>query len=101
MMTEHDIFALAINEYGEKAQEDIAIEECGELICAISHKHRGREHNIAEEIADVEICLEQLKMINGCHAEVSRIRQKKVLRLLRKLLNKGGKPFLVVLKEKR
>lgn len=100
-MTEHDIFALAINEYGEKTQEDIAIEECGELICAISHKHRGREHNIAEEIADVEICLEQLKMINGCHGEVSRIRQKKVLRLLRNILNKGGKPFLVVLKEKR
>ena len=95
-MTEHDIFALAINEYGEKAQEDIAIEECGELICAISHKHRGREHNIPEEIADVEIMLEQLKIINDCHADVERIKARKIVRLFKKILNRNGRAFVIM-----
>ena len=80
-MTEHEIFIVAIRRFGEKMQEEMAIEECSELIQAISHKHRGREHNIAEEIADVEIMLEQLKIINNCHKQVSEIRKNKVKRL--------------------
>jgi NTP pyrophosphatase (non-canonical NTP hydrolase) len=80
-MTELEILNTAINTFGEKAQEDIAIEECAELIQAITHKHRGREHNIAEEIADVEIMLEQLKIINDCRDEVAYIHNKKIGRL--------------------
>ena len=59
-MSEYEILTLAIRRFGERNQEDVAIEECSELIQAISHKHRGREHNIPEEIADVEIMLMQL-----------------------------------------
>jgi NTP pyrophosphatase (non-canonical NTP hydrolase) len=80
-MTEPEILTTAIRTFGEKAQEDVAIEECAELIQAISHKHRGREHNIAEEIADVEIMLEQLKIINNCAEEVAAIHKQKIERL--------------------
>ena len=84
-MTEYEIYVDAIKKYGEKAQEEVAIEEMAELIQAISHKHRGREHNIAEEIADVEIMLEQLKIINGCRNKVLLIKAAKVLRLEERL----------------
>lgn len=80
-MADRDIFLTAIKTFGAFEQERVAIEECGELIVAISHKHRGRPHNIAEEIADVEIMLEQLKLINGCAEETETIRREKIDRL--------------------
>lgn len=80
-MTEKEIFKEAIFVFGETAQEEVAIEEMAELTQAITHKHRGREHNIPEEIADVEIMLEQLKIINQCADQVEWIRGEKVLRL--------------------
>lgn len=86
-MTEYEILNAAIEKYGEKEQEEVAIEELSELIQAICHKHRGREHNIAEEIADVEIMLEQLKIINECFDEVARIRAEKELRLEGRIKN--------------
>lgn len=84
-MTEQEIFLRAISVFGEEMQEGVAMEECAELIEAISHKHRGRPHNIPEEIADVEIMIEQLKIINGCAAEVEEIRKKKVDRLFERI----------------
>jgi hypothetical protein len=54
---------------------------------AISHKQRGREHNIEEEIADVEIMLEQLKMINDCHERVESIKAIKIKRLYHRIFN--------------
>lgn len=86
-MTENQIMLAAIKTYGEKAQEEVAIEECSELIQAICHKHRGRKDNIAEEIADVEIMLEQLKIINNCAAEVTEIHKQKIERLYSKVFD--------------
>ena len=86
-MTEIEILNTAIKVYGEQAQEKVAIEECSELIQAICHKHRGREHNIAEEIADVEVMLEQLKIINNCRDEVEQIRKKKIERLYQRVFD--------------
>ena len=63
-INEIEVLSWAIKVFGDKAQEEVAMEELAELITAISHKHRGREHNIAEEIADVEIMLEQLKIFS-------------------------------------
>lgn len=80
-MKESEILTSAIMVFGEKAQEEVAIEELAELIQAISHKHRGRKDNIAEEIADVEIMLEQLKIINHCYKEVEKIHKEKIKRL--------------------
>lgn len=75
----------AIEVFGEEAQENMCIEECAELIQAINKKHRHEPHNIPEEIADVEIMIEQLKIINGCHEEVGRIREEKLQKLILKL----------------
>ena len=84
-MTDLEILKTAIRTYGEQAQERQAVEECSELILAICHKHRGREHNIPEEIADVEIMLEQLKIINNCRDEVEKIHKEKINRLFQKV----------------
>ncbi|MBQ4556530.1 MAG: hypothetical protein IJA60_02655 [Clostridia bacterium] len=87
-MSCEEIFVSAIRTFGEREQEEVAIEELAELIQAISHKHRGREHNIAEEIADVEIMLEQLKIINNCHSKVTQIKAQKIHRLYDNICDK-------------
>ncbi len=86
-MNEREIITSAIRVFGEIAQEEVAIEECSELIQAITHKHRGREHNIAEEIADVEIMCEQLKIINNCADKVEEYRKAKIERLYNKVFD--------------
>ena len=83
-----NIYEKAISFFGEEQQENICIEECAELIQAINKKHRGKPHNIPEEIADVEITLEQIKLINRCSFEVERIKSEKLKRLSSEL-NKG------------
>lgn len=80
-----DILSKAISTFGSEQQENVLIEECAELIQAICHKQRGRKHNIPEEIADVEIMLEQAKMINNCHEEVEKIKAEKISRLEKRL----------------
>lgn len=87
-MDETQVFNTAIKVYGDITQEQVAIEECRELIQAICNKYRGRKHNIAEEIADVEIMLEQLKIINNCHNDVETIKRQKISRLFNRLFDK-------------
>ena len=76
-----ELLMRAIRFYGAEAQENMCVEECAELVQAINKKHRGKPHNIPEEIADVEITLEQLKLINCCKADVERIKRAKLKRL--------------------
>lgn len=54
-----------IDTFGDEAQLIVAVEELSELQKAITKHLRGKGDpvNIAEEIADVEIMLEQLKLI--------------------------------------
>lgn len=87
-MTDQEIFKTAIEVYGVFNQENMAIEECAELIQAINKKHRGLQHNIPEEIADVEIMLEQLKIANDCHGEVEYIRKGKIDRLYANIMDR-------------
>lgn len=75
------LFEKAVECFGIEAQENMCIEECAELIQAINKKHRRIPSNIAEEIADVEIMLEQVKLINRCGTEVERIKTDKLVRL--------------------
>lgn len=84
-MEKTEILKMEITANGATQQEIVAIEECSELIQAITHKHRGRKHNLAEEIADVEIMLEQLKIINCCTDEVEQVKKYKIERLLHRL----------------
>ena len=86
-MEEKKILETAIRIFGEKHQEEKAIEELAELICAIAHKHCGRDANIPEEIADVLIMVEQLIIINNCHEEVNGIKYHKLMRLQERIFD--------------
>ena len=72
---EKEILGLAIERYGAEAQTDMAIEEMSELTKALL-KFRRSQHgdktcgnnlvgNIVEEIEDVQIMLDQMKIIYG------------------------------------
>ena len=62
---EKDIIERSIKEYGRITQSVICMEECSELIQAVSKQIRGigSKENLIEEMADVAICLEMLKDI--------------------------------------
>ena len=90
---ESEICKQAVNVFGKETQTMMFIEECGELFQAISKYKRGfgDETNIHEEIADVEIMLEQLKHIYGCHYEVNQWKNKKIVRLYSRIEERAGK----------
>lgn len=77
----------AVAKWGVNAQTDMAIEEMGELIVAVNHYRRGREgaiDNVQEEIADVIIAMNQMKMMYGSDA-VDAIIEQKLNRLEKRL----------------
>lgn len=83
-----------IDTYGIKSQEDIAIEEMSELQKAIL-KHRRKEsektrEEIIDEIADVEIMIEQLKIIYSCRKEVKNRIDFKLDRQIKRILEEHG-----------
>lgn len=58
----------SIEKYGKTMQSIVCMEECSELIQAISKRLRGKPDatdNLAEEMADVTICLHLLKEMYG------------------------------------
>lgn len=58
----------SIEKYGKEMQSIVCMEECSELIQAISKCLRGKPDatdNLAEEMADVTICLYMLKEMYG------------------------------------
>lgn len=59
------IIADSIQHYGKNNQSTVCMEECAELIQAISKAKRGKidRDNMIEEIADVFICIEMLKQM--------------------------------------
>lgn len=60
-----DIITDSIQHYGKNNQSTVCMEECAELIQAISKAKRGKidRDNMIEEIADVLICIEMLKQM--------------------------------------
>ena len=79
-----------IEHYGVDIQKDIAIEECSELIKAICKYKRTLDHveDIVDEIADVEIMLNQLKIIFDCFGGVEERIDFKIKRQLERISNK-------------
>lgn len=55
----------SIQHYGKNNQSTVCMEECADLIQAISKAKRGKidRDNMIEEIADVLICIEMLKQM--------------------------------------
>ena len=87
MSDEKTVFRAAIEEYGAYAQSLMLLEEMAELQKEVCKSYRGNDNTeqIAEEIADVEIMLAQIKMIYGVADEVARYRRDKVARLWKRL----------------
>lgn len=81
-----DLYARAIATWGERAQTDIAVEELAEAIVAIQHWRRKRCNAtfVAQEIADVLIVAEQMRLIVGADA-VDAAKVEKLARLQRRL----------------
>lgn len=73
------ILRAAIRKYGPGAQRDKAIEELSELIRALARA--DDPENVAEEMADVRIMLDQLEIIFCNGPKVARWEIKKLHRL--------------------
>lgn len=84
------VLQTALNYFGFSNQVDVAIEEMAELTQALIHNRRGRQSNIAEEIADVVIMLDQLILHYDLFGEVDEFVDKKIVRLAMKLQNEGA-----------
>lgn len=69
-----------LNFYGEKAQKQQVIQELAELVVALT---KNDVENIHEEIADVEIMLEQLKLFQII--DVNKIEEYKQFKLDRQM----------------
>jgi len=61
---QREITRMAEEQWGTEAQKQMVVEECAELITAISHNDRGRIGlaELAEEVADVEIMLDFMRL---------------------------------------
>ena len=81
-----------INTYGIHSQQDIAIEEMSELQKAIlKHRRNPSEEmrkDIIDEIADVSIMIEQLKIIYSCSKEVDERMDYKINRQIKRIKKK-------------
>ena len=78
--------------YGYDSQSRQLIEEMAELTQAINKHWRNfyckdTEKKLIEEIADVEICMEQIKYILQCEDEVNRIVSIKIERQFKRIKN--------------
>ncbi len=66
-MNEEDVLREALDRWGFDSQRLIWIEEMGELVTALAKFGRNINgavaEEVAEEIADVDICLTQMKLI--------------------------------------
>ncbi len=77
----------ALSAYGSEAQITMVFEEMSELQKELCKRLRGRDNlqEIAEEIADVEIMLDQMKLLFNIGPLVELKRGEKVARLAERL----------------
>lgn len=86
---ESAVLQRALDTYGSLPQIVMVFEEVSELQKELCKYLRGKypPTSVAEEIADVEIMLEQMKMLFGCTDDVRAWRRHKVERLKERLDN--------------
>lgn len=77
------VFRQALEKFGWEAQRLVLLEEMAELQDAVCKEVRERDvaEHIAEEVADVEIMLEQVKLHFGVEEIAREIRGEKIKRL--------------------
>lgn len=83
------IYREALIKWGKESQMRQTLEELTELQLAILKNLRGYDNieNLAEEVADVEIMLEQLKYIHNIASKVEENKEYKLQRLENRLKN--------------
>ena len=88
-MDEFDfVIRLAIDRYGHIGQTVVAIEELSELTKELTKQIRGKgnHEHLVEEVADVLICVKQVKeMYNISEDELAETVRKKVSRLHKRM----------------
>jgi len=82
-----DYLKFIIFTYGAESQKDMAIEECSELTKAILKERRGKgtATDVIDEIADVLIMCEQLKIMYDCESAVNERIDYKIKRQLARI----------------
>lgn len=87
MMSLRSICKEAIAAFGAKNQIKKCIEELGELSVALAHYEDGKDtlDHVAEEIADMEIMLQQMQLLFRCQSVVEAHRVNKMHRLREKI----------------
>lgn len=84
-----DTYSVAVETYDRTSRLMLAVEEMSELSKELSKNYRGEDNisAISEEMADVEIMLEQLKIIFRNRSEVDTVKAEKLCRLSDNLVN--------------
>ena len=87
-----ELYRLALSTYGAQAQTMMVMEEMAELQKELCKHARGKENRaqIAEEIADVQIMLEQMELLHGCAGLVAGFKAQKLDRLEKRLRGVEG-----------
>lgn len=87
MPNEEAIIQKALETYGSSAQINMVFEEMSELQKELCKHLRGKDNRaeIAEEIADVEIMLAQMKCLFYCESMVHDYHRLKIKRLAHRL----------------
>lgn len=85
------LYEVATETWGEEPQIDMVGEECLELATEVFRYWRGRadESDLADEAADVEIILEQLRLILGDEL-IDSAKERKLNRLENRLREAGA-----------
>lgn len=87
-----ELYRLAISTYGPEAQTVMVFEEMAELQKELCKHARGTDNreSIAEEIADVQIMLEQMIELHGCEDAVLCYKRHKLERLAERIQQLKG-----------
>ena len=85
MNIKRNIYRKVVDKFGRDGQLRMLQEECSELAVAVSHFIRGRDQlELIEEIADVEIMLEQVRtFFDG--GRIDAIKDDKIQRLIARM----------------
>lgn len=84
---DYAVFKLALETYGAEAQEKMLLEEMAELQKEICKHWRGKDNviEIAEEMADLSIMMDQMKIRFEIFGTFNQARKFKIQRLLDRL----------------
>ena len=82
-----DLYQLVMDRWGSDAQLTVVLEELSELMKEVCKMKRdmGNLDHLAEEVADVEIMLEQLRYIFDIDDDVDAWKKSKLKRLANRL----------------